>query len=85
MSLASLERTNYIHRAMLAVINIEETIGKTVGRRKLPVHSFDYGLGLQASLGQLFRSHVPKGVFRFRSHEEADQWLMDHLTRKLEN
>lgn len=25
---------------------------------------------------------IPKGVYRFHTHEEADQWLMDHLTRK---
>jgi len=70
---------------MSPAFNLEETIGKTVGRRTLPACSSDYGLGLQMSLGQLFRSQVPKGVFRFRSHEEADEWLMNHLTRKPAN
>ena len=70
---------------MLPVINMDEKIGKTVGRRVLPARTGDYGLGLQRSLGQLFRSHVPKGVFRFHSHQEADQWLMNHLTRKQES
>jgi len=70
---------------MHPVLNLEETIGKTVGRRKLPARNSDYGLGLQMSLGQLFRSRLPSGVFRFHSHEEADKWLMDHLTRKPAN
>lgn len=30
------------------------------------------------------RPRIRKGVYRFNSHEEADQWLMDHLTQKPE-
>ena len=73
---------------MLLVINMDEKIGKTVGRRlgvaPLRVDPSetesnkqwrDAGCGLRA----------PRGVFRFKSHEEADQWLMDHLTRKPAN
>jgi hypothetical protein len=26
---------------------------------------------------------IPRGVYRFSSHEEADRWLWDMLTRKL--
>jgi len=63
---------------------MEEKIGKTLGRRQLPANITDHGLGLQMSLGKLFRSRLPKGVFRFHSHQEADKWLMDHLTRKRE-
>jgi hypothetical protein len=85
MRLASLKRTAYIPGTMLPVINMEEMIGKTVGRRKVPARSGFYGLGLQTSLGRLFRSRVPRGVFRFHSHQEADQWLMNHLTRKPES
>jgi hypothetical protein len=85
MRLATLKWTDYIAARMLPAINMEETIGKTVGRRKISARCTDYGLGLQTSLAQLFRSHIPKGVFRFRSHQEADQWLMNHLTRKLES
>jgi len=32
-----------------------------------------------------FACAIPKGVYRFRTHEEADQWLMDHLVRKNAN
>jgi len=85
MPLATRKRTDYVADTMLPAVNMEEAIGKTVGRRRVPARSSDYGLGLQTSLGQLFRSHVPRGVFRFHSHQEADQWLMNHLTRKLES
>jgi hypothetical protein len=67
------------------IINLDDPIGKTVGRRLVPAplrlvagekrskeQWRDAGLGLR----------VPRGVYRFRSHEEADAWLMDHLTRK---
>ena len=88
MSLASLERTNYIHSAMLPVINMEETTGKTVGRRLhvAPLRSLE----LETESNKQWRAagwglRVPRGVYRFKSHEEADQWLMDHLTRKPAN
>ena len=46
---------------------------------------FAYGMALQKTgveLAKTFRLRgIPKGVFRFRSHEEADAWLMKHLTR----
>jgi len=64
------------------VINNEEFIGKTVGRRKRPVDTFAYIDPLQRSLGPI---RVKRGVYHFRTHKEADQWLMDHLTRKLES
>ena len=61
------------------VINVEEEIGKTVGKRKPP-----RGLTLQGSRKiDSERSRklaggvgIPKGVYRFRSHEEADAWKM---------
>jgi hypothetical protein len=60
------------------VINVEEKIGKTVGRRVLE-DSGAYGAGLQRLANQvnrtMHRGICPKGVFRFRSHEEADAWM----------
>ena len=66
-----------------AVTNIEENIGKTVGRRRIQ-DSLEFGFGLQRTLAQIqegsaLRS-VPKGVFKFRSFQEADAWMMHHLT-----
>lgn len=71
---------------MKPVVNLEELPGKVVGRRHPPAH----GLALQESrriedarawqraFGSL---PIPKGVYRFRTHEEADEWLWQMLTR----
>ncbi len=70
---------------MKPIVNCEEFIGKTVGRRVLSAKPGHYGLGMQKVVNQLTRTRYPRGVYRFHTHEEADQWLMDHLTRKPAN
>lgn len=60
-------------------INNEDFIGKTVGRRKRPADTLAYIDPLQRAIGPL---PIKKGVYRFRTHEEADKWLTDRLTRK---
>jgi hypothetical protein len=72
---------------MHPVFNIDDPVGKVVGRRtKFTVRSYiDYALGLQKTLGEFHRPRFPKGVYRFKSHEEADQWLTEHSIRKPEN
>jgi hypothetical protein len=72
---------------MHPVVNIEDPVGKVVGKRaKLTESNYiDYALGMQKCLGSFPQSKFPRGVYRFKSHEEADQWLMDHLIRKLAN
>ena len=71
---------------MNAVINLDDPVGKTVGRRKAPRDAFRYGMDLQQLSVDLAKSFglrgIPKGVYRFNSHEEADEWLMSHLTRR---
>lgn len=64
------------------VINVEEKIGKTVGRRVLK-DGWSYAMRMQKMAGQLQkafgRPRFPRGVFRFHSFEEADAWLMNHM------
>ena len=71
---------------MKPIINLEENIGKTVGRRTAPKDAFAYGMALQKTGAQLAKTfghpRFPKGAFKFHSHEEADAWLMKYLTRK---
>jgi hypothetical protein len=67
---------------MHVVVNCEEFIGKTVGRRGRPLDPLSQVSALQRSLAGLCPLRIPRGVYRFSSHQEADQWLMDHLTRK---
>ena len=73
---------------MKPVINIEEKIGKTVGRRVLR-DGFRYAMGMQklaVEFQKTFRHpRYPKGVFRFKSFEEADAWTMKYQTRKAPN
>ena len=63
------------------VVNVEEFIGKTVGRR-VPAP----GAGLQKTLNQVMagqhRGVCPRVVFRFNSHEEADAWILKNQSLK---
>lgn len=69
--------------------NLEETIGRTVGRRRPPAAlAFREGLtpdDVRAWHEAFPRSFVPRGVYRFSSHEEADAWLMSMITRPARN
>jgi hypothetical protein len=68
------------------VVNVEETIGKTVGRRRVR-DSWKTGMALQRESIGLRKAFgyggiCPRGVFRFRSHEEADEWMMKMLVER---
>ena len=72
-----------------AVINIEEFIGKTVGRRTPPRDALKTGFAMQRTTNALMKSFGhklrPRGVYRFKSHEEADAWNLKMLSPKKEN
>ena len=66
---------------MPGTINIEETIGKTVGRRVGAASPEAYRRGIQ-DLGKKIQAadlipRFPRGVFKFKTHEEADQWMIE--------
>jgi hypothetical protein len=66
-------------------VKMEENVGKVVGRRtKLP-EAFATGMGLQslaAELHKSFEQHwAPRGVYRFKTHEEAEEWMWRMLAR----
>lgn len=62
----------------VSVINIDDPVGKTVGRRRPPnalctkTFTIQRANDWQKALPVRF---MPKGVFRFKSHEEADLWM----------
>ncbi len=60
-------------------INLEETIGKQVGRRKPPVDPLRVASDLNKLAAGLMNAtghKLPRrGVFRFQTHEGADQWM----------
>ena len=62
---------------MKTAINLEETPGKVVGRSTASVE--DYDRLVDASAEVMPRLPIPKGVFRFRTHEQADKWLDHHI------
>ena len=67
------------------VINIDEPIGRVVGRRAGPeglstaTSRADHAKAWTHALGG---ARVPRGVYRFATHEEADRWLWRMLTRR---
>lgn len=68
---------------MRPVVNIDEKIGKTVGRRRagdpLLVAPGDKARKRDMQKAGFF-PRFPKGVFKFRSFEEADAWMMKSMT-----
>lgn len=65
-------------------INVEEKIDRFVGRRTKTPDSWQAGMGLQNTAVQLhktFKLHWPRGVYRFKTHEEADEWMTKMLAR----
>jgi hypothetical protein len=66
-------------------INVEEKIAKVIGRRTKTPDAWESGMKLQCLAAQLHASFkqrwAPKGVYRFKSHEEADEWMNRMLAR----
>ena len=66
-------------------INVEEKIDRFVGRRTQTPDSWQAGMQLQALVVELHKSFkhrwMPKGVYRFKTHEEADAWMTKMLAR----
>jgi hypothetical protein len=66
-------------------INVEEKIDRLVGRRTQSPDAFKSGLQLQSLAVELHRSlkhhWAPNGVYRFKTHEEADEWMNRMLAR----
>lgn len=64
------------------VVNVEEFIGKTVGRRVPPRDTLRVSdsnkAGAIAWRKALPYRGAPRGVYRFNSHEEAHAWMMKH-------
>jgi hypothetical protein len=66
-------------------INVEEKIDRFVGRRTKTPDALSVKTSNKADAIAWRKSfggvHVPKGVHRFRTHEEADEWLHRMLAR----
>src|SRR6185436_12934307 len=66
-------------------INVEEKIDRFVGKRTGTPDSFRTAMQLQEAAVQLHKTFqhrwAPKGVYRFKTHEEADKWMAKMLAR----
>ena len=66
------------------VINVDEMNGKSVGKRK-PRTGLSLDGNRKADMIQWRESMggvgIPKGVYRFHSHEEADQWMIQQIAK----
>ena len=66
-------------------INIEEKIDRFVGRRTKTPDSLQICMQLQIAAVEFHRAFkhrwAAKGVYRFKTHEEADQWMIKMLVR----
>jgi hypothetical protein len=66
-------------------INVEEDIGRVVGRRTQTPDALSTATSNNAdsiSWRKAFGGlRVPRGVHRFKTHEEADQWLWRMIAR----
>ncbi len=67
------------------LINVEEKIDRFVGRRTIAPDALSTAtsnkadaVGWQKAFGGL---RTPRGVFRFKTHEEADEWMIKMLAR----
>jgi hypothetical protein len=67
------------------IVNVEEKIDRVVGRRTGFADAWEAGMKLQELAVQLHVSlghrWAPRGVYRFKTHEEADEWTMKMLAR----
>jgi hypothetical protein len=66
---------------MKPIVNLEGTPGKVVGRRS-PV---DYDRLAANARAVMPRLPFPKGVYRFHTHEEADEWINQHILQAATN
>ena len=64
---------------MEPIVNLEETFGKVVGKipRHTPAEAIDRMVREFHSLG--LKLPYPKGVYRFKTFEEADEWAWKHM------
>ncbi len=65
-----------------SIVNLDEDIGKWTGRRTVgppqEVYARLLRQGRSLSGG---KTPFPRGVFRFKSHEQADAWNQTHILK----
>ncbi|HEY2953285.1 MAG TPA: hypothetical protein VGK40_11910 [Verrucomicrobiae bacterium] len=64
---------------MEPIVNLEESPGKVVGKikRRTPVEAVAWMVAQFHAMG--LKLPYPKGVYRFKTHEEANEWEWNHM------
>jgi hypothetical protein len=69
----------------LPFINLEEKIDRVVGKRTKSPDGLDLKTSTKANAIAWRKAFgglsIPRGVHRFKTHEEADQWLWRRIAR----
>lgn len=69
------------------VINVDEDIPRVVGRRTKAPDGLCLAGSNQATSAEWRRVfggvRIPKGVHRFKTHQEADEWLSRFISRPM--
>ena len=67
------------------IVNVEEKIDRMVGRRTKTPDGLSTASSNKADSVAWRKAfggvRVPRGVHRFKTHEEADQWLLRRIAR----
>ena len=71
---------------MKPIFNLQEIPGKIVGNRQAPANPLAMTVDQTRVAKRAWRKafptpFVPKGVYRFNSHEEADSWMWKMISR----
>jgi hypothetical protein len=85
-SLALFCRAVYAENALKQpFINVEEKIDRFVGRRTKAPDALSTATSNKANAIAWRKAfggaRIPRGVYRFKTHEEADQWLCQMIAR----
>lgn len=69
----------------LPVVNVDEDVVRTVGRRPRPADPLSVASSRRSDARAWQRVfggvRVARGVYRFHSHEEADEWMWQTIAR----
>ena len=85
-ALALLRAAAYAQRIVKPpLITVEETVDRIVGKRTKAPDGLSTATSRKAESVAWNKSfggvRVPRGVFRFKTHEDADRWLWRMITR----
>ena len=73
-----------VYQRLLYIVAMEKETMKVVGRKGSPKVDLNSARGFLKLVARLHQGNVfvPKGVFRFKSFEEADAWTLKMITRR---